>query len=219
MKTWLIFLFPILSLGLIMAESGPGQQQLISEEKLLESELTLAKASPAYVLINTGTGKTQLKARGMVLREWNIVGSGRWGFPFTTEPRQLLEKNALLSPRREEIKPGGGEAAGDSFELQALELSDMPESFAAILSNNIRIHVKSSPGGTGLVPRRAADSIRRLFLYPLRTIISSLRGEDFSVLELEFESGTEVQAFYWALQPDTSFLVSDQASPDLSGED
>jgi len=205
MTSWLKLLLPLLSIGFLAAEPSLPQQLPVRAE-LLESELALAKASPAYVLIDISDAKIILKARGITLREWNIPSSGKWGYPCTLQPRLLLEKSAFLPPQREEIKPGEARET-DDLDLQALELSDMPESFSAILDGGIRIRVKPSARGAGRVAGFAAYCFNRLFNYPLRTIISSLGGKDFPVLELELESGTEVQAFYWALREDTSFLV------------
>jgi len=208
---WFKRLFIIFFLGLIPGEMYPQSPSLTAETRLLESELVLAKGESAYVLLDTGAGTLSLKARGSILREWLIVKSRMWGFPVTEEAESLVKKSTLLPPKREEIKPGLSEDK-DTFDIQALELSDMPGNFSLVLEKGIRISVKSSPKGMAKVLRFSARALRRLLLYPLQTTVAALRRKSFHVLEIELESKTEVQALYWALEQGTSFLLFTQSN-------
>ncbi|MFH1965222.1 MAG: hypothetical protein ABIJ42_06725 [Acidobacteriota bacterium] len=206
---WYKILFPIFFVGLILAEINPQNSILIKEARILESELAMAKGKTTYVLLDTGSGTLSLNAKGVTLQEWNIVKSRLWGFPFTLEPQSLVKKSAFLPPEREEINPGNSEQS-DTFDIQALELSDMPESFSLVLEKGIRVYVTPSPKGMARVLQFTTKALRRLFFYPIETIISALHKENYHVLEIELESGTDVQALYWALQTDTSFLIFQQ---------
>ncbi len=203
---WLKLIFPIFSIGLILADTTPQNPFSITEAHLLEAELNLAKGEVPYVLLDAGTGTLSLKARGVLLREWKIVKSREWGYPLTSDPLPLLKKSTLISPEREEIKPGQSGTA-DTFDIQALELADMPEKFSLVLENDIRIHVTPSPQGITRILPFSIRILRRLFFYPLATLNSALRGNNYRVLEIELESGTEAQALYWALTEGTDFLI------------
>ena len=203
---WLKLLFPLFSIGLILADATPQHPFPVTEAHLLATELTLAKGEAPYVLLDTGTGTLSLKARGVLLREWKIVKSREWGYPLTSDPLPLLKKSTLISPEREEIKPGQT-GTTDTFDIQALELPDMPKKFSLALENGIRIYVTPSPQGISRILLFSTKILRRLFFYPLATINSSLRGSDYRVLEIELESGTEAQSLYWALAEETDFLI------------
>ncbi len=204
---WLKLIFPIFSIGLILADVTPLNP--IEEARLLEAELTMAKGEAPYVLLNTGTGTLSLKAKGVSLRKWKIVKSRQWGYPLTSNPLPLVKKSTLISPEREEIKPGQT-TASDTFDIQALELPDMPKRFSLTLGNDIHIYVTPSPQGFSRILLFSTSLLRRLFFYPLATINSSLHDNCYHTLEIELESKTEAQALYWALAEDTNFLIFDQ---------
>lgn len=184
---------------------------MTAEARLLESELALAKGESAYVLLDTEAGTLSLRARGNILREWIVVKSRRWGFPVIQEAVSLVKKSSLLPPKREEIKPGPSDDK-DTFDIQALELSDMPGSFSFVLEKGIRISVKASPKGMVKLLRFSATALRRLLLYPFQTTIAALGRKDYHVLEIELESKTEVQALYWSLEMGTPFLLLPQTN-------
>jgi hypothetical protein len=204
-------LFSIFSVGVVLATSPPRNSFLAAESRLLESELALARGEAAYVLIDTGSKTLSLNANGLVLRKWTIVKSRRWGFPFSAEAASLLKKSTLLPPKREEIKPGETEHK-DTFDIQALELSDMPGRFSLVLEKGIRISVAPSPRGFAKLFGFSVRGFRRLLLYPLKTVVAALGRKNFHVLEVELESKEEAQALYWTLEPGTPFLLFPQSN-------
>lgn len=203
---WLKIFFSLFTLGLILADVSPRDSIEAGGALILEAELLLAKEKTPYLLLDKDSGNLALKARGVLLREWKIVNSRQWGFPFSPAPVSLLKKSALLPPEREEIKPGQSEDE-DNFDIQALELDDMPKKFSLVLENDIRIHITPSPKGFARFSPFSIKTLRHLFIYPLATIRSSFQGKNYHVLEIEMESETEAQSLYWALAGETAFLI------------
>ena len=202
---WIKIFLPIFSFSLILADISPLYAQSAGEARILESELLLAKGNDPYLLINTSAGNLSFKAKGVLLREWRVTSSGKWGFPFAYEPIPLVKKSALIPPEREEIRPGQGDE--DSFDIQALELQDMPKSFSLVLGEDILVYVNPSRQGFGKPVRLFQKALRRLLLYPLASIKSSIQGTNYHVLEIELETASEAQSLYWALTDKTSFLI------------
>lgn len=203
---WIKIFLPVFTFSLILADISPLSANPAGEARILESELLLAKANDPYLLIDTGAGLLSFRAKGVKLREWKVPKSGKWGFPFVYEPLQLVKKSTLIPPEREEIRPGQPEAE-DNFDIQALELQDMPTSFSLVLGEDITVFVKPSQRGFGKPVSIFRKVLRRLFFYPLATIKSSIQGRDYHVLEIEMESAAEAQSLYWALTDKTSFLI------------
>lgn len=126
--------------------------QLFWRNNVLEAELPLAKSDAIYFVINADEGLVQFKARGVVIREWQVASfSGRpLAWPVTAT--QLLKKEAQTSPKRKLIDPKNPKTAEEigSYELDTLESKDMPSEFILTFENDIRINVVS--GNEKLLP-------------------------------------------------------------------
>jgi hypothetical protein len=142
----------------------------------------------------------------MVLEEWEIEGLHRWGDAPPTGAVTLEKKTTLFPPKRTKIKPGTDEE-GDTFELDALELKDMPSSFVLYLNGGIRIYIRPKPANLvsriGGIGRFAA-----WFLWvPLKNLGNELRGRPFSAIDLALPGREDAQLLYWALADGTKGLI------------
>lgn len=204
---WSKSLFLFLFLGLIPGEAFPQNSNPFAEARTLEAELALARGEKSYIRFDIKARSISLRARGVILREWKIRKSRQWGFPCSPETLSLMTKKAPFVPRREQIKPGQTENT-DHYDIQALELSDMPGRFSLSLEKDIHIHVTAPKTGMTGAFHSAVRGYRRFFLYPLQTILSALHKKNHHILEIELESHAESQAFYWVLEPGIRFLLS-----------
>jgi hypothetical protein len=138
----LIILASVLQASVLRADEA---RQLFWQNKILEAELSLAKSDSVYFVLDQAGGLIQFKAKGIVLREWQI--SKFRGRP-TAEPfvsTSILKKEALSIPKRKLIDPKNPKTAEEigSYEPDSLESKDMPADYVLLLENDIEIHVSS----------------------------------------------------------------------------
>ena len=199
-----------------------GQTKLLTlRAGLLERELDLAKLPNAYFLLDMREKRLILKAGGTVLRQWEMGGVRAWGAPNEFKTLTLVTKSALNPPQRVEIKPGGAEetpapaaakekeaakkpqagtpAAPPEFELEALELKDMPKSFEMVFEGGLRVSVKAAGQSLKSTLGRVWNAVRWSIGRPLEAVFAKVKKRPFLVLELTLREDKEVQALYWAL--------------------
>ena len=190
----------------VLTGAGEDTPQSWERNQALKKELELAKSPALYYIFDLAGRQIQIKSRGMVLKEWNIERLHRWGDTPPPGAVTLEKKSTLFPPKRTKIKPGTDEE-GDAFELDALELRDMPSSFVLYLKGGIRIYIRPKPvsllskiGGIG---RFAA-----WYLWvPLKNLGNELRGKPFSAIDLALPGKEETQTLYWALADGTRGLI------------
>ena len=138
-----------------------------------------------------------------------IIKSREWGYPLTSDPLPLLKKKYTYFPRNGKKSSPAKTGATDTFDIQALELPDMPKKNSRLPWEMVSaIYVTPSPQGITRILLFSTKLLRRLFFYPLATINSYLHGNDYRVLEIELESGTEARSLYWGpWQKKTNFLI------------
>jgi hypothetical protein len=141
-----------------------------------------------------------------------------WGSPGFAGTVGLVRKTTLKAPERIVIKPGdleeaepapaepakpavkGGAAPASpaEFDLEALELKDMPKRFSLDFDNGLRISVTAREGAASRgLARRLNDAWHWHIDLPLRNLFGSREGKRISELELTFEQGQDAQAIYW----------------------
>jgi len=186
---------------------------LTVENRLLESELKLAEKSNIYFIFNLEENKAQIKAKGVPLKEFPIGGSRLWGGSPTTTPLRLVKKSALLEPKRRTITPKKREeqsseedTGAPTFEIEALELKDMPSSFRFELSAGVHILIRPKPEGflMGLL-----DIFRTLVWYvtkPIQSLWHAFLGTPFTALELEL-GRDDAQRLYWSFPEGNEVIV------------
>lgn len=205
-----------LCLGLIsvaMTALCIGQEDPAStyrQSKFFEEEYALAKAPGFYFLINLKDKRIELKSRGMVLRSWNPQKIRFWGSPVPFRALTLTRKTALTLPQRRIIRPGEEEASPPKpqpkpgeFELEALEVKDMPRFFTLELENGTAIYVASKEKGL----RKLWSSLKWHIGMPLKTLRLRKNKQPVSFIRVGFDDAREGQSLYWALTEGIKGLI------------
>ena len=177
-----------------------------SPNPLLEAELELAKRPEFYFMMNLGEKTIELKVRGFVLRKWSPARIRAWGAPVAFGAVSLARKTALDPPQRRVIKPGEPETVSSKpgeFELQALEVKDMPPEYTLELEDGTIISVVTPAKGLGRVRR----DIKWFVGLPLRTLSLKRHKKTMTLIEMSFSEPIEGQAMYWALTEGLKGLV------------
>lgn len=196
-------------IAVIMArgeEGGDPSGSAARREAALSVEYGLAKEPSFYFVLDLGAKSLELRVRGMVLRSWPIRETRFWGRPGFSGRATIVRKTALKPPRRIVIQPGQAQEAEpglkteDSkpgeFELEALELKDMPKTFTLDLDNGLVIEVR---------PKVDAESrwskMRRAWRWavgiPLKSFLGRGEARSRSILEITLDGQKDAQAVYW----------------------
>ena len=196
----------VLVLGAVLAGAGEEKPEAWGRNQALKQEVELAKSPALYYIFDLAGRQIQLKSRGMVLEEWKIERIHRWGDAPPLGAVTLDKKSTLFPPKRAKIKPGTDEEGGP-FELDALELKDMPSSFVLYLSGGIRVYIRPKPAN--LVSR--IGGIGRFLAWnlwvPLKNFGHELRKKPFAAIDVALSGKEDAQALYWALADGTRGLI------------
>lgn len=207
----IIFSFALLFCLLILISSlGIKASEKINEKKnqeigllliknmVLKQELDLALKPQLYFLFNLSEKRLELKARGLILKEWKIVRIRRWGAHPALKITTLEKKSALFAPKRKKIKPGEVQS-GDTFELEALEVKDMPTIYTLKFDNGLKIYVRPGAKKLGGHIASIAFFLRWYGWFPIQNLFSRIFKEPSKLMEISLASGEEAKAIYWAL--------------------
>lgn len=205
----------------IFALAGPvpsaeiDRAALGKKQDTLTAEYGLAKDAKFYFVFDVRGRKLELRVRGMVLRSWPIVGMRFWGKPEFSGMVELAKKTALKAPERIVIKPGQEEAlvkvpapapkAGTAaapataadYDLEALEIRDMPTHFSMDFDNGLHVSLAARSGETPSLITRLKDAWRWYIALPLSDVLGRGREKTRPVLELVFEDEKAPQGIYW----------------------
>jgi hypothetical protein len=179
------------------------------QNKFLEEEYALAKAPGFYFLINLKGKRIELKSKGIVLRTWEPQRIRFWGSPVPFRALAVTRKTALTLPQRRVIKPGEEEtvpkpqAKPGEFELEALEVKDMPRLFTLELENGTTISVVGKEKGA----KKVWSSLKWHIGMPLKTLKFHLKKRTMSFIQIGFDDSKEGQALYWALTEGIKGLI------------
>ncbi len=178
---------------------GAETANILQTQKLAAAEYELAKQPNFYFMLDVKRRTIELRVRGMALRTWKVASFRYWGLPSLSGTVSLVKKSALKPPQRNVIKPGEAEkkAEAGKFELEALELKDMPTRFSLDFDNGLHVSVATAGKAreTGLQKLRTA-----WYWYvklPLKNMSMSRRGKAVSELEFTFADDRDAQALYW----------------------
>lgn len=182
----------------------------------LETELGLAKAGVFYFVLHIESKTLELKARGLTFRSWTVVRLDQSGRRPAEGVATIVKKTAAFVPSRSKIKPEKESeeetpatppptpAAGE-FDLQALEVHDMPDRFDIQLDSGLKLVCSPAKGG---VSSFLAKTGRALWI-PLKTLLLRVKNESFSTIEIDFQNKIESQALYWtALEGQKIFILN-----------
>ena len=190
----------LILITLIIALCSCAFAGLFEENQFLEAELNLAKKPNIYFVFDLEKKMVEIKVRGTTLREFPIEGVRLWGSPPVVSYSKLIKKTALLKPKRKEIKPKkekDSDEEQDTFQIEALELKDMPSSYKLLFDNGMRLLVSPKPEGFfGWI----AHALRTTLWYvvrPLESAINMLLKRPFYALRIEV-SKDDARRIYWA---------------------
>lgn len=172
-------------------------RDLKGENQLLEAELRLARKPATYFVFDLLDGKVSIKSRGVALRELNVSKVRFWGRPISPESRELSEKSSLFKPKRKEIKSGKKAGEGE-FEIDALELKDMPSNYKLVFTDGVTVSVRKEAEGIFPWLANAGRYLAWLVSRPPLTLWYTLWGKPFSSV-LVTMSEKDAQSLYWAL--------------------
>jgi hypothetical protein len=185
---------------------------LAKKQDVLNAEYGLAKEAKFYFVFDVLGKKLELRVRGMVLRTWPIESMRFWGRPEFAGPAELVKKTALKAPERVVLKPGESELVAPApgakpaepgstadYDLEALELRDMPKRFSLDLSNGLHITVMAKAGGVPGLGARLRTAWRWYIALPLRNLFGRRGSKGLSELEIVFADDKDPQSIYWHL--------------------
>lgn len=175
------------------------REKIVRGQQELNWEYELAKEPHFYFVLDAPHKNLELRVRGMVLRTWKVESLRFWGTPAFAKTVRLVKKSTLNPPRRTVIKPGETTTApkdpkaAASFELDALELKDMPKTFSLEFDNGLHVSVKTKQRGF----KGFKEDIGWYVTLPVRSLFGAREGRTTSELEIRFEKEKDAQAIYW----------------------
>jgi hypothetical protein len=217
LKTWFLFLLlMILSAGTFACKTtgevsaAPAEAlnpvDLLENKLLLEAELTLAKTSGIYVIVDLRKERIELKARGMVLREWLIESRRFLGHPVPLKALLLQKKSALFPPKRQDIKPGQSKDNKD-YKPDILEVDDMPAGYALYMEEGVRLYIKSRSPGFFSTLLNFGRSLKWHTVPPILIVWYSLSGKSFTAVDIVLADSRESRSLYWTFTEGTPCLI------------
>jgi len=183
---------------------------------LLSSELTLAKKPIIYFIFDLENKEVLLKSRGTVLKKMKIDDIKFWGDPVITGTQTMISKSALFKePKRVNIDPDKAREEEETketsqtpgtFEIDALELKDMPTTYHLEFSKGVFISVRPMASGiiSGIpaLANYAAWYISR----PLLTVWYSIQGRPYTSIYLTL-SEEDARSIYWSLEENSVNII------------
>lgn len=217
-----ILLWSLLVILLALSVSANAISQdiagIANETHLLESELILAKKPNIYFIFDLKKKEVLLKARGIVLKEMKIEDVKFWGEPIDARTQTMLKKSALFKePKRVNIDPTKAKEEETStnkttdttpgtFDLEALELKDMPTIYRLEFSDGIFISVR--PKASGFVSKlyAIANYAGWYISRPVITIWHSIKSRPYTSIYLTLNE-EDARSIYWSLVENSENII------------
>lgn len=200
----ILILIALASLGAAVP-CPAGSDEVLRDQAVLTAEYGLAR-SPGFYFVLDVPGKTlDLRARGMVLKSWSLRSMRFWGHPAFQGAVELKSKSTLRVPERIVVRPPGegepataaAESGPDGFEVDALELKDMPESFRLEFDNGFHVAVRSVQAARRAPLGMAVHAWKWHVALPITSFLGLGKKGSKAWLELVFEDKRDAQAIYW----------------------
>jgi hypothetical protein len=192
---------------------------LAKKQAAMTAEYGLAKESKFYFVFDVRGRKVELRVRGMVLESWPIEAMRFWGQPDFSGTVEMVKKTTLKTPERIVIKPGETEApvvkpapapaakpgaavaaaTSADYDLEALEIRDMPKRFSLDLDNGLHITVRAKTGSSLGFAARMKEAWRWYVRLPLMNLFGPPKDKRLSELELVITDEKAAQSIYWHL--------------------
>ncbi|MGB8958641.1 MAG: hypothetical protein WCC00_06470 [Candidatus Aminicenantales bacterium] len=205
-------------IGLGTWAAAADKAALAKKQAALTAEYGLAKESKFYFVFDVRGRKVELRVRGMVLETWPIEAMRFWGQPDFSGTVEMVKKTTLKTPERIVIKPGETEApvvkpapapaakpgaavasTSADYDLEALELRDMPKRFSLDLDNGLHITVRAKTGSSLGFAARLKEAWRWYVRLPLMNLFGAPKDKRLSELELVIADEKAAQSIYWHL--------------------
>jgi hypothetical protein len=182
-------------------------QRIFLENQLAKEELLLAKTPTLYFIFYLKSKTVVLKSRGLNLQEWKIRSVHAWGDAPPLGGLTLEKKSTLFPPKRTKIQPAAAEEDPAKFELDALELKDMPSRFTLFLSGGLRVQIR--PRARGFFPQLGnfGHFIAWNVWVPLKNLSLKIRKRPFAAIDIKLEKKEDGQAIFWAFPDGIKGLV------------
>ena len=213
----------VAALALFISAAPARAADEYSENRLLQAELALAMKPNIYFIVDLDANKVYFKSRGIVLKELPILGTRLWGRPPAIEARALIEKSVPIVRKREEISSDDEPVPGattqppvlknapaspnkSAFEVNALEVKDMPTAYSIKFEKGISLVVRPEPVSAG---QKAMSFARKAWWYtymPVLNLWKTVKKEPLRVVQIRLNS-KDAQALYWALQDGDSAII------------
>jgi len=173
--------------------------------QLLEAEAALAKAPSSYFIMDFNEKAVFLKARGIVLKKWELGKAKFWGKAVSIKAFKLMKKSAWFPPKRKSLVPGKDEQG--NVDLGVLELKDMPAIYSLTFPDRIRVSVRPKSRKFFLFSRNVGTAFRRYTYLPLKTLWLSLKKKSFTEVELVMANEKDSKALFWAFLEGQSCII------------
>ncbi len=180
-----------------------GSHDVFKDQAALTAEYGLARSPGFYFVLDVAAKTLDLRARGMVLKSWPLRSMRFWGHPAFQGAVEMKTKSALRVPERIVVRPPGEggrsvvETPSDGFEVEALELKDMPESFRLEFDNGFHVAVRSAHAVRRGLVGRAVNAWKWHVALPVISYLGLGKKGSKAWLEIVFEDKKDAQAIYW----------------------
>lgn len=202
---WTILFFAFLAVFAAPNLSLAEKQRIIEGNALLEAELKLAQKPDIYFVFDLPQKKILIKARGVILRELPLIKINFFGNRASEKAHFLLKKKTFIKPGREKIKPGGNKE-NDNFDIDALELDDMPLRYTLLTDGGVSIYVKPKTDGIISALCNIPYAIKNALSVPLHSFWNFLRRKPYTAVTLVLEN-KEAQALYWSTVEKSGIVI------------
>ena len=203
-------------LGCLVWAAGADKAELAKKQQALNAEYSLAKDANFYFVFDVLGRKLELRVRGMVAQDLAAPIDEVLGRAAFLRLRRAGQKDGAQGARADRhqarrdrrapapapapaAKPAaaGAAATAAEFELEALELRDMPKRFQLGFDNGLNVTVKAKDGGSRGLGGTLRDAWHWYIDLPLRNLFGAKEGQAVSELELVFEDEKDAQSIYW----------------------
>jgi hypothetical protein len=218
--------FYIFFLTLLSSQSLSHEQAGITLErnKFLTTIYSLAQKPDRYFLFDITEKKIFLMSRGIVLREWSADQVRFTGDPVPVQIFSLVRKNIQFSKLRNNVDVDDNSINDndannthdnktvenkkeDKFELEALELNDMPSNYILFLNGGISIKIRTQREGLWATLIKPVHFFVWHAYYPIRAVWSSLIKDTFTAIDISFKDKKEAQALFWAVADEAECIL------------
>lgn len=201
-----IFLILLVSVPAALAVAQDKISEL-KENRLVKEELALAKNSSLYFVLDINKKTIVIKAKGITLKEWNIGKLRFWGSAPPLSALTVIRKSSLIVPQRVKIKPGEAEQDSSSFELEALELKDMPASYSLILEGRTVVYIRPRAKNIGSRIGSFGHFLNWYIGLPLKNLWLYIKKKPLTMIDVIFADEKGAKSLYWALPDKIKGLI------------